>query len=279
MEASGATLKNEAPVDKDTDKDEWRKLVRVIVSQFRELKESPDTWTIPFAPWCGEKYWEAKPRILFVGKSVGAFNDKDAEKWTTKIRDWQKSKDPSLDPEKLTHDYVTNIVANSRQENPAFWVIPFLIAAAFSPVNSTLENLAHSFAWSNLYKVNDSKRKNFPPRKAMRQPCGDNFCLLEKSVRWLKQEIEILKPDFVLLGIGKKEWNQIKGELPTLENTYRGLPMKVLESRNAVGHSPLGIWVTYHFSRWTANQRENQHGSLLFEMKKAWSESLARVER
>src|SRR5437763_11766284 len=83
-------------------------------------------------------------------KSVGAFNDPDANKWTTPIREWR---DGNLDAARLTEDYITSKVAPFNTANSAFWVIPFLIAGAFISIESNPQDLAHSFAWSNLYKV------------------------------------------------------------------------------------------------------------------------------
>jgi hypothetical protein len=47
LEASGATLKNEAPVDKDSDKNEWRKLVRGAAAEKGAGREESDSERTP----------------------------------------------------------------------------------------------------------------------------------------------------------------------------------------------------------------------------------------
>jgi len=91
-------------------------------------KGRPD-WTLPFVPWCGDDYWTTKTRILFVGKSVGCFNDEDAKNWRTSCCDWQRISGP--DPLNLTEQYMNDKVVTSQAEKPQFWLIPMLISGAF----------------------------------------------------------------------------------------------------------------------------------------------------
>jgi hypothetical protein len=270
-------------VDKDASRQKWHEYINDMVRQFRELRNAPDTWTIPFAPWCGEQYWDASPRILFVGKSVGAFNDdEDAKDWQTPIHKWREAGSPK--PIDLTNNYIGSNVAVFKTANSAFWVIPFLIAGAFSPVNIDPENLAHSFAWSNVYKVGNSERakndglptpKDLKCKAAKGLKCrgGEEFCLIHASAEWLKQEINILQPDFVLLGIGRKEWKKAGQALAIPKKSELELPIKLSDSEIKqldLRYKPKGIWVTYHFSSWSARYKDGQHGKLLLEMRKSW---------
>jgi hypothetical protein len=264
----------------EANKQMWQEHIQCIISQFRKLQIAPDTWTIPFVPWCGDQYWNARPRILFVGKSVGAFNDQDAEKWTTPIHKWQESGSP--DPIALTNDYITSKVAVFKPANSAFWVVPFLIAGAFSPTNIDPQHLAHSFAWSNVYKVNNSERVNgtptkdgLPTSKDLKCRCDKDFCLLHTSAQWLKREFEILQPDLVLLGI-TKEWKKVGQALSLPQKDEVRFPMKLDDSQVEqlkLGHRPKGIWVTYHFSSWSTSRKSCEHGKLLLEMRRVWEES------
>jgi hypothetical protein len=251
-------------------KERWEAYIRELVKSFRDLPKPDNNWTVPFIPWCGDEYWDAKPRILFVGKSVGAFNDPDAELWKTAIHDWQQTNDP--DPVSLTSEYIKSKVATFKPASPAFWTIPLLITGAFIPKDAVPHQLVGALAWSNLYKVNNSGSSNGLPSKEHLKCRCDEFCLVHSSVRWLRREIEILQPDFVLLGISH-EWTTIAKALSIpLKGRDPGFPVKLKDSEIGLlklGFVPKGIWVTYHFSSWNRNCK---HGRLLLEMRQALDE-------
>lgn len=113
----------------DASKREWQLYRENICSIFWKMRKGRPDWTLPFVPWCGDDYWTTKTRILFVGKSVGCFNDEDAKNWRTSCCDWQRISGP--DPLNLTEQYMNDKVVTSQAEKPQFWLIPMLISGAF----------------------------------------------------------------------------------------------------------------------------------------------------
>ncbi len=264
-------------MDKADNKNRWNLYRQELVRSFRRLPNVHADWTIPFVPWCGEEYWDAKTRILFVGKSVGAFNDpKDAALWRTQLRSWQKA---SLDPIHLTDQYVKQKVATLTPASPAFWMIPLLITGAFVAPHLAPEKLANALAWSNVYKLNNSRSsKGIPSKKDLSCRCHfrAEFCLIHSCLEWLRSEIEILQPDFVLLGIAR-EWETIAKALSLpLNGDKSRLPMKLNDSqvgKLTPGWRPKAVWLTYHFSSWNRNC---DHGRLLLDMRQALTVSKPR---
>lgn len=254
---------------------EWAAHVERIHSRFRAIDEPLPDWTMPFVPWCENGYWEANPRILYVGKSVGCLNDKDEEpkRWKTTLQDWKKP--PHVpDALKLTQDYVKKRVANLTPYRPEFWLVPMLVSGAFVPSQMSTLQLVESFAWSNLYKIcNQSNEKNggLPTKEDLEWTFADGPSLLDQSALWLKHEIEILQPHLVILGISDEWWNVAK-VLKIHANGKRGLPSKLTESEVSdlkLPYRPKGIWVTYHPSSWRGTEKNGKHGNLLLEMRKA----------
>lgn len=259
------------------DKGKWNAYVQCLLRSFRDLPDSNQGWTVPFVPWCGEEYWDAKARILFVGKSVGAFNDPaDAKEWQTPFDVWKEQGSP--DTTALTSKYVKSKVAIFGPASHAFWTVPLLIAAAFISPDASPDRLAGSLAWSNVYKVNNLRSPNgLPSTKDLKCRCDDRrFCLSHSSLRGLGREIEILRPDFVLLGV-THEWKKLAKALSIpLEGGDRQFPLKLTDSEIGrmiepvkLSCAPKGIWLTYHFSAWGQNCK---HARTLLEMRRAFDE-------
>jgi hypothetical protein len=263
-------LELESKMDNTDNKNKWKLYRQELVQSFRDLPNVHADWTIPFVPWCGEEYWDTEPRILFVGKSVGAFNDADAVGWTTSLKSWQKKDDP--DAVRLTDKYMEQRVASFQPASPEFWMIPLLIKGAFVAPNLAPEKLAGALAWSNLYKLNNSRCSNgIPSKQDLNCRCHAEFCLIHSCLQWLRREIEILQPDFVLLGIAH-EWETIAKALSLPLNGYKSrFPLKLNDSQVeelTPGWRPKAVWVTYHFSSWNRNC---DHGRLVLDMRQALS--------
>jgi len=251
-------------------KNAWEAYKLELVQTFRTLPDTSKDWTIPFVPWCGEEYWNTKPRILFVGKSVGAFNDPDAERWMTPLHTWRKTGHP--DPAWIASNYIKSSIRTFDAASPAFWTIPLLMTSAFVPYDLPPEKLSEVFAWSNLYKVNSLRLEGLPDDQDLSCPyvgvtCQrESFCLIHSSLQWLRREIEILQPDFVLLGI-TYEWERIAKLFPQPRKDELTFPRRLTDSeltQLSPNCTPTAIWVTYHFSQWNRNC---EHGKLLLEMR------------
>jgi hypothetical protein len=229
---------------------------------------------MPFAPWCGKEYWNAKTRILFVGKSVGAFNDPDAEDWKIPLSEWQNARNRK-NPSSVTDQYIHK-VATFEPGKHAFWTVPLLLTGAFASRDLRPAQLVQTFVWSNLYKINSSEKEGLPSadlkcrgQNKREGKCDKKFCLFHFSLKSLLAEIEILEPHFVFLGTGP-EWARIaKARSLDPKGERAALPLKLSDTEvNGLGLSqaPRGIWVTYHFSAWNQNCC---HGKLLLEMRQS----------
>lgn len=256
----------------------WEEHVQEIINTLKGVPEPPADWTLPFIPWRGEGYSQAPVRILFVGKSVGCFNDPDALNWATPFQDWKSSGHP--EPASVTRDYVTTKVAKFKTARPEFWMVPLLITSAFVPASMEPGQVVNSLAWSNLYKVCFAGRASgngLPNRRDLQCTCSPErgFCLRHDSAEWLTREIDILQPHLVLLGI-RECWDDLADALALACDSQCDLPLKLGDadmekwSNRGLNHKPNGVWVTNHFSAWSGRA---SHGRVLLEMKKAISAS------
>jgi hypothetical protein len=246
----------------------WNRYCDELEEDFAaKAKGSPRTenWTVPFIPWCGDNYFSAKPRIMFVGKSVGLF-----ECWKELLSSGRSSY------RNLTDEYVREKVALCKSRSN-FWTVPFLIAGALLPEIQP-KQIANSIAWSNLYKVNirrDKDKKDGLPQPEDLQKCRETLetcslpcCLKHYSAKCLQKEIQILTPDILLLGIGKS-WNDLDKTFQgsTREKRANGPPMRLTKNSQLTGAK--AVWITYHFSQW---DRSPEHGKLIWEFRKALEE-------
>ena len=253
-------------MDKSNDSElrrKWEAHRSNIVKTFRNWPNAPERWTVPFIPWCGGDYESAQPRILFAGKSVGAFNDPDAVDWTTSILSWAELPDVR----KLTDRYMTEKVAKFQASNPDFWLIPFLLAGALLPDSTDSSRIAHSFSWTNIYKVNNRETKGIPCDADLRCVCPSGS-LIHMCAEWFKKELQILKPELVLMGVGPEESKKFAKELGIAVADAQGLPTLLDGSavdRLELGYTPTGIWVTNHFTAWG---RSSKHGTMILEIRR-----------
>jgi hypothetical protein len=258
----------------------WEGHLKNIAEIFRCLPDPPTQWTIPFIPWCGETYWDVRPRILFVGKSVGCSKDPDAEGWRTTLREWQQTDDP--DPRWVTDTYMKEKVGRYQPSSPAFWLNVLLVAGALLPESTESQKLVDSIAWTNIYKVNNSEERNGLPTEAdLQRTFPDQFRLIGKSAEWFKHELQVLKPDLVLLGISD-QWSVLAKELELNTDHRHERPTMVSESniaRLGLEYQPSGIWLTNHFTAWSQRLKNREHGTLILEMRKTWSGSQANSMR
>ena len=187
--------------------------------------------------------------------------------WRTPLREWQKTLEPN--PVSLTRDYITDKVASLTPCKPQFWLIPFLLSSAFYTQVTTPKELVQSFAWSNFYKF--SKQDGLPTQDDLSRLSSNSCSLLKQSANWLREEINILRPHLVVLGIADK-WADLATGLGVNYDHSFECPLRLPEevvNQMALSYRPNGIWVTRHFTSWTGNLR---HGGLLLEMKAAMSD-------
>ncbi len=255
----------------------WRKHRGEIVESFHKIKAPPKRWTVPFIPWCGKEYWNSSPRILFVGKSVGSSKDPDAKEWRTTVRQWKRSKTP--DAIAITDRYMNEMVAEFRPRSPAFWLKVLLVAGALLPDTTEPETIVQSIARTNIYKVNNREKSNGVPTKAdLKHKFPNGTCLLDQCAEWFKEEVRILRPDLVLLGVSS-EWPQFAKALDIDASSDLELPSMLDEAslvQLELQYSPSGIWVTNHFTAWAQHKRNRRHGTIILDMRKAWRNSQQR---
>jgi len=208
---------------------------------------------MPFTPWCGDKFWEASPKIFYVGKSVGIRNDPDVRRLDLSLAQWKRQLGMP-DPRTIINQYVTANVASLRPASPAFWLLPLMMTNALVPEISEAHEFVNHIAWSNLYKTCRNVGNGVPTKKQMMQGCSDGFRLRDQCASWLIDEIRILKPNIVLLGIGK-QWRYFAEHISALNRHAEEKPPFRIPDDTVkelkLGYEPECVWLTYHFSAWT----------------------------
>jgi hypothetical protein len=182
----------------------------------------------------------------------------------------------------VTNTYMKEKVARCRPSSPAFWLNVLLVAGALLPESTESQKVVNSIAWTNIYKVNNYETKNgVPTATELQRAFPDQFRLIGQSAEWFKDELRILKPDLVLLGISD-QWKGLAKELELNTDDRNERPTMVNESslaRLGLEYQPSGIWVTNHFTAWSQRLKNREHGTLILEMRKAWSGSQANSKR
>jgi hypothetical protein len=135
-------------------------------------------------------------------------------------------------------------------------MVPFFIAGAISPRDIDESEIFSRVAWSNFYKISFVQGNEEPWRYEVPIPtrclsraqeclCTDCF-----SVRHLTDEIAILNPDIVLLGLGER-WNRFAPYLGFTGNER--FPFDITEMLRAIAPNIKIALVTAHFSMWRDN--------------------------
>lgn len=212
-------------------------------------------WTAPFAPWCGEKWWDAPesdrakrwPRILFVGKCLGISKvDVGHSYWQKPIQEWRKAQRRKAQlptsPQQATKTYMEERLQKFNPGTHPFWTVCLLIASGVLQPDLADGDEGKIFdyiAWSNYYKINyysgakDSYSYNLPqPRQCRHQ--NNKSCIHCMSPQWLLEEITILKPDVIVLSLGGI-WEREHGAAVSLglnDGSFR--PLMTLPANNIV---------------------------------------------
>jgi len=170
----------------------------------------------------------------------------------------------------LTEEYITEKVAKFQASSPAFWLNPFLVAGALLPDPTDSGRIAHSFSWTNIYKVNNKETKGIPTDADLRCSCPSGS-LIHVCAEWFKKELQILKPELVLIGVGPA-WKKFARELGIAVADAQDRPTLLGDSavdRLGLGYRPKGIWITNHFSAWAQRRRNSKHGTMILEIRRA----------
>lgn len=260
----------------DTDisqrQDKWNTHRQKIVDRFLRVEKFPDEWTMPFVPWCGAKYWRTSPKILYVGKSVGIQNDPDVRGLDRTLMRWKAGKGKP-DPRDVVDEYVTKSVGSLRPASPNFWLVPLMMTSALVPEIREARDFVNHIAWSNIYKTCRDVGNGVPTKNQLMKSYGDGFVLRDQCANWLIEEVEILKPDIVLLGIGS-QWRYFAEYIAPLKQYATQKPpfqLPTLTVRELKLECEPCIWVTYHFSAWTATPKDRtefewNHGEVIADL-------------
>ncbi|MDR2258315.1 MAG: hypothetical protein LBE14_04105 [Treponema sp.] len=146
------------------------------------IPENPGYDISAFFSQTGGKYYETKPKLLFVGKSANG--------WISDSTDIDELFDPQSEsrfvnrPDEMT--WLENPDAVYNPNKSAFWRVVKRVTQEFYGG----EDWYPYIAWSNLYKLSPSDGGNAPPALLVRQ---QNIC-----VKILNEELRALKPDAVI---------------------------------------------------------------------------------
>lgn len=166
----------------------------------------PEKIAVPFVPYVGDSYSQAKHKILVVGKATYRWKCKDESgnkneslaEISLEDPEWWHSLEEA--PKNFIEEYVLPFYAGREGYNSLFWnriyrILGTLLSdkdiSKYDRDESTSQTVFCSFAWTNVFKLAGLKGN---PDKKLRE--------LQVESNSLPDEISYLEPDVILFFTG-----------------------------------------------------------------------------
>jgi hypothetical protein len=198
------------------------------LSLIRRLKKlDPATYTVPFFPYVGRDYDDAKHRILIIGKATYGWGKGDKGQGSGTLSEVLNMEDV-LDREdrayrhlaKLPKEFIENEIipfygGEKGHYYSQFWNRTYRLAGNFlcdrqvsdyKRDRQMSEKCFRAIAWSNVFKVGAPKVKRGNPNKEL--------ISVQKKENTLKEELEMLEPDVVVFSTGRGYDDHLRDFLP-----------------------------------------------------------------
>jgi hypothetical protein len=209
--------------------EEWasRNLKHRYISLIERIKEKElaDECTIPFVPYVGASYCDAKPKILIIGKATYGWGKGDEGQGSGTLNDVLDIDDhvPLHHLSKLSEEFIEGQIipfygGEKGLYHSNFWNRIFRLAGRclygyqkYERERRRSEECFRSIAWSNVFKVGALKSEGGNPNK--------DLISIQKDVNTLEEEIRVLQPNVVIFSTGPSYDEHI--------NAFLKKPMKV----------------------------------------------------
>jgi hypothetical protein len=179
----------------------------------------PEKCTIPFVPYVGASYCDAKHKILIVGKATYGWGKGDEGQGGGTLNAVKDMDDHVLldHLSKLSEEFIEGQIipfygGKKRLYHSNFWNRIFRLTGrclyGYEKYKRELlrsEKCFRSLAWSNVFKVGALKSEGGNPNK--------DLISIQKDVNTLEEEIRVLQPNVVIFSTGPNYDEHIKAFL------------------------------------------------------------------
>jgi hypothetical protein len=235
-------------------KDRYFSLIERLVEE-----EIADKCTIPFVPYVGASYCDAKPRILIIGKATFGWGEGDEGQGSGALNDVLDMDDHDLWKclVKLPKEFIEGEIipfygGEAGHYYAQFWNRIYRLSGKLlvdHPVKDyererrRSEKCFQSIAWSNVFKVGALKSEGGNPKKKLRDIQKE---VNKKEGNAFEEEITALQPDVAIFSTGPDYDKHIKALLPNTSMKDVGPKHEHLKIKEIEGLDTLAFR-TYHF--------------------------------
>jgi hypothetical protein len=208
--------------------EEWasKNLKKRYLSLIKHIEEKRlvEQCTVPFIPYVGPHYYDAKYKMLFIGKATYGWGKGDGGQGSGTLKGVLGRDDLWEHLAYLPQEFIEGTIiphyGAQRTERPrAFWRRIYQLSgkllvdhpvADYKRELRRSEECFRSIAWSNVFKVGALKSAKGNPKKRLigiqkeeNNRCGNAFL----------EEITALEPDVVIFSTGPNEYDEHIGDL------------------------------------------------------------------
>jgi hypothetical protein len=237
-------------------KDRYFSLIDRLVEE-----EIADECTVPFVPYVGANYCDAKPKILIIGKATYGWGKGDGgQQGSGTLHDVLDKDDHDRWKYlvELPEEFIEGEIipyyggAPGHYYNGPFWRRIYQLSgkllmghpvADYKPELRRSEECFWSIAWSNVFKVGALKSEGGNPKKKLRDIQKE---VNKKEGNAFEEEITALQPDVAIFSTGPDYDKHIKALLPNTSMKDVGPKHEHLKIKEIEGLDTLAFR-TYHF--------------------------------
>src|SRR5215213_1069696 len=239
-----------------------------LIARLKGKQEIADKCTIPFVPYVGANYCDAKPRILIIGKATYGWGKGDEGQGSGALNDVLDEDDHALwehlvelPKEFIEGEIIPYCGGEEGHYGSRFWIRIYQLAGKLlldRPISNerdlqVSETCFKSIAWSNIFKVGALKSEGGNPKKKVRDIQKDQN---KNEGNAFEEEITALRPDVAIFSTSRAYDKHIEDLLPNtcmedVDPEHEHLKIKEIEGLDTLAFR------TYHF-QYYSNEKFGQ---------------------
>lgn len=231
-----------------------------LIERLKGKEEIANKCTIPFVPYVGASYCDAKPKILIIGKATYGWGKGDEGQGSGALNDVLDMDDHvlwkhlvELPKEFIEGEIIAFYGGENGHYNGPFWRRIYQLSgklvmdhpvADYKRERRRSEEGFRSIAWSNVFRDGALKSEGGNPNKALSDIQKEEN---KKEGNAFEEEITALQPDVAIFSTGPDEYDEhIKDLLPNttmkaVDPEHEHLKIKEIEGLDTLAFR------TYHF--------------------------------
>jgi hypothetical protein len=239
-----------------------------LIEGLKGKEEIANKCTIPFVPYVGANYCDAKPKILIIGKATYGWGKGEEGQGSGTLYDvldmdeharWEHLVE--LPKEFIEGEIIPYYGGEKRGPVRSFWRRIYQLSgkllvdhpvADYKRDRRRSEEVFRSIAWSNVFKVGALKSEGGNPNKALRDIQKEEN---KKEGNAFEEEITALQPDVAIFSTSRAYDEHIEDLLPNTSMEDVGPEHEHLKIKEIEGLDTLAFR-TYHFQYYSNEEFE-----------------------